>query len=119
MIVLNFAGRMFLTFFTQKQFLGLYLLSAIFAGLMFVLFYTFLGLGQSSAIVGASGAIMAILVASATYSPLMNIRLLLIGEVKLWQFTFVVVLLDLVQIFVENTGGHIAHLSGAFLGLFI
>jgi hypothetical protein len=116
MIVLNFAGRMFLTFFTQKQFLGLYLLSSIFAGLLFVASYAVLGLGQSSAIVGASGAIMAILVASATYSPYMNLRLLLIGNVKLWQFTFVVVLLDLVQIFVENTGGHIAHLAGALFG---
>ena len=29
---------------------------------------------------------MAILVASATYSPYMNLRLLLIGNVKLWQF---------------------------------
>ena len=116
MIVLNFAGRMFLTFFTQKQFLGLYLLSSIFAGLLFVASYAVLGLGQSSAIVGASGAIMAVLVASATYSPYMNLRLLLIGNVKLWQFTFVVVLLDLVQIFVENTGGHIAHLAGALFG---
>jgi membrane associated rhomboid family serine protease len=116
MIVLNFAGRMFLTFFTQKQFLGLYLLSTIFAGLLFVVSYAVLGLGQSSAILGASGAIMAVLVASATYSPYMNLRLLLIGNVKLWQFTFVVVLLDLVQIFVENTGGHIAHLAGALFG---
>ncbi len=116
MIVLNFAGRLFLTFFSQKQFLGLYLLSGIFAGLVFVLFYYVSNLGTSSAIVGASGAIMAILVATATYSPFMNLRLLLIGNVKLWQFTFVILLLDLIQIFTENTGGHVAHLAGAFFG---
>ena len=115
MIVLNFSGRIFLTFFTQKQFLGLYLLSAIFAGLIFVLIYTILGLG-TSAIVGASGAIMAILVGAATYAPYMNLRLLLIGNVKLWQVAFVVILLDLIQISVENTGGHIAHLAGAAFG---
>jgi hypothetical protein len=40
----------------------------------------------------------------------------LIGNVKLWQFTFVILLLDLIQIFSENTGGHIAHLSGALFG---
>ena len=39
MIVLNFAGRIFLTFFSQKQLLGLYLLSGIFAGLAFVFIY--------------------------------------------------------------------------------
>lgn len=116
MIVLNFAGRLFLTFFNQKQFLGLYLLSGIFSGLIFILFYTFFMVGRNSAIVGASGAIMAILVAAATYSPFMNLRLLLIGNVKLWQFTFVILLLDLIQIFTENTGGHVAHLSGAFFG---
>ena len=116
MIVLNFAGRIFLTFFSQKQFLGLYLLGGIFSGLIFILFYSFLMVDQNSSIVGASGAIMAILVATATYSPLMNLRLLLIGNVKLWQFTFVILLLDLIQIFIENTGGHVAHLAGALFG---
>ena len=105
-----------MTFFNQKQFLGLYLLSGIFSGLIFILFYSVLTVGKSSSIVGASGAIMAILVATATYSPFMNLRLLLIGNVKLWQFTFVILLLDLIQIFTENTGGHIAHLSGALFG---
>ncbi|GEP50495.1 rhomboid family intramembrane serine protease [Flavobacterium noncentrifugens] len=116
MIVLNFSGRLFLTFFTQKQFLGLYLMAGIFAGLAFIGGY--LILGQTAAIVGASGAIMAILVATATYSPYMNLRLLLVGNVKLWQLTAVIVILDLLQIFVENTGGHIAHLAGAFFGFF-
>lgn len=114
MMVLNFSGRLFLTFFNQKQFLGLYLLSAIFAGIVFVGGYYFLG--QNASIVGASGAIMAILVATTTYSPQMNLRLLLIGNVKLWQFTAVIVILDLLYIFAENTGGHIAHLAGAFFG---
>lgn len=116
MVVLNFGGRIFLTFFSQKQFLGLYLLSAIFAGIVFVISYTFLGLGQNTGIVGASGAIMAILIASATYSPFMNLRLLLIGNVKLWHFAFAIIVIDLIQLFSENTGGHIAHLAGAFFG---
>ena len=116
MIVLNFAGRIFLTFFTQKQLLGLYILSGIFAGIAFAFLYNLLSPGNTSSIVGASGAIMAILVATTTYSPFMNFRMLLIGNVKLWQFTFVILLLDLIQIFIENTGGHIAHLAGAFFG---
>ena len=36
MIVLNFSSTLFLTFFNQKQLLGLYILSAIFAGIVFV-----------------------------------------------------------------------------------
>lgn len=114
MMVLNFAGRLFLTFFNQKQFLGLYLLSAIFAGMVFVGSYFYLG--KSASLVGASASIMAILVATATYSPMMNLRLLLIGNVRLWVFTAVIVALDLLYIFAENTGGHIAHLAGALFG---
>ena len=116
MIILNYAGRLFMTYFTQEQFLGLYILSAIFAGLIFVLAFNILE--RQSSLVGASGAIMAILVATATYAPMMNIRLLLIGNVKLWQFTAVVVFIDLLYIFAENTGGHIAHLAGALFGVF-
>ena len=114
MIVLNFSSTLFLTFFNQKQLLGLYVLSAIFAGIAFVLCYYFLNL--SASIVGASGAIMAILVATTTYSPLVNVRLLLIGNVKLWHITLVIVIIDLMQIRLDNSGGHIAHLAGAFFG---
>ena len=114
MMVLNFSSRLFLTFFTQKQYLGLYILSAIFAGFCFVLSFYFLH--QSSVMVGASAAIMALLVATTAYQPLMEIRLLLIGNVKLWHITAVILLLDLLQIQMSNTGGHIAHLSGAFFG---
>lgn len=120
MMILNFSGRIFLTFFSQKQLLGLYLLGGIFAGLTFVFMYQVLNPGSRSILVGASGAIMAILVATATYAPLMNLRLLLVGNVKLWQLTAVFLILDLIYLFAENTGGHIAHLSGAFFGfLFI
>src|SRR6478672_2137263 len=73
MLMLYFAGRLFLTFFSQKQLLGLYVLAAIFSGLMFVLGY--LVLGQSSRLVGASAAIMAVLVAVTIYTPTMEVRL--------------------------------------------
>jgi membrane associated rhomboid family serine protease len=114
MMVLNFASQLFLTFFTQKQYLGLYILGAVFAGITFVLSYYFLNI--SAPIVGASAAIMAILVAATTYQPLMNVRLLLIGNVKLWHITGVILILDLMQLRLDNTGGHISHLAGAFFG---
>jgi membrane associated rhomboid family serine protease len=104
MMVLNFSSSLFLTFFSPKQYLGLYILSAIFAGLIFALGFNLMHL--SGAVVGASAAIMAILVAVTTYSPLMNVRLLLIGNVKLWHITAVILILDLMQFRVENSGGH-------------
>jgi membrane associated rhomboid family serine protease len=114
MMVLNFSSYLFLTFFSSKQYLGLYLLSAVFAGLVFVLGFYFMHL--NGAIVGASAAIMAILMAATTYSPLMNVRLLLIGNVKLWHIAAVILILDLMQIQIANAGGHISHLAGAFFG---
>ena len=114
LIILNFSSQLFLTFFNQKQLLGLYLLSAVFAGIVFV--SSFYLMNIIAPIVGASGAIMAILVAVTTYQPLMNVRLLLVGNVKLWQITLVILVLDLLQIKMDNSGGHIAHLAGAFLG---
>jgi membrane associated rhomboid family serine protease len=115
MFMLNFSGRLFLTFFTQKQFLGLYILSSIFAGLAFAIAYYLMGINTE--IVGASAAVLSILVATTAYQPLMEIRLLLIGNVKLWHITSVLLILDIMQILVENTGGHIAHLAGAFFGI--
>lgn len=114
MIILNFSSRLFLTFFNPKQFLGLYMLSAVFSGLLFILSFYLMHI--ISPIVGASGAIMAILVATTTYQPLMQIRLLIIGNVKLWHITAVIILIDIMQIRLDNSGGHIAHLAGAFFG---
>ena len=114
MIVLNIAGTLFMTYFTSKQLLGLYVLSAIFAGISYILVFYVLNI--NAPIVGASAAIMAILVATTTYHPLMDLRLLIIGNVKLWHITAVIVIVDLMQLRSENMGGHISHLSGAFFG---
>lgn len=119
MLMLYFAGRLFLTFFTQKQLFGLYILSAIFAGLIFILSYNTLPLlanGQWTKMVGASAAIMAILVATATYAPYYEVRLLLIGTVKLWHIVLVFVVLDLIQASGGNSGGHLSHLAGSLFG---
>ncbi|MBC7747993.1 MAG: rhomboid family intramembrane serine protease [Methylotenera sp.] len=114
MIVLNFSGRLFMTYFTAKQLLGLYVLSAVFAGICYMLVFYVLNI--NAPIVGASAAIMAILVAATTYHPLMDLRLLLIGNVKLWHVTAVIIFIDLVQLRSENMGGHVSHLSGALFG---
>lgn len=114
LMIFNFSSQLFLTFFSQKQLVGLYVLSAIFAGLCFVGVYYLMD--TSSKIVGSSAAVMAILVATTTYQPLMEIRLLFLGKIKLWYLTAVIVLLDAMQMLVENTGGHIVHIAGALFG---
>jgi len=118
MLMLNFAGRLFLTFFNQRQFMGLYITGGIFAGFLYILSYMFFPALASinTSLVGASASIMAILFATVTYSPLMPVRLLIFGNVKLWHIALVLIIIDLVQLPAENTGGHLAHLGGAFFG---
>ncbi|MFL9842811.1 rhomboid family intramembrane serine protease [Flavobacterium rhizosphaerae] len=118
MIMLYFSGRLFLTFFTQKQLFGVYILSAIFSGLIFIAGYQFIPMlrGASSPMVGASAAIMAILFATVVYAPYYPVRLLLIGTVKLWYIAAFFLAIDMINASVSNYGGHIAHLAGALFG---
>lgn len=114
LLVLHFAGRLFSIYFTDRQLLGVYVLGGIFSGITFMLSYIIIG--KAGLLVGASGAIMAILLSATTYAPFMLLRIPLIGIVKLWHVTFVILLIDLIQLPLDNTGGHIAHLGGALFG---
>ena len=114
LMVLHFSGRLFNTYFTDKQLFGVYVLGGIFSGITFVLSYIFIG--KSGLLDGASGAIMAVLLASTTSSPFMLLRIPLIGIVKLWYVAFVILFIDLIQMPLDNTGGHLAHLGGALFG---
>ncbi|SFB23334.1 Membrane associated serine protease, rhomboid family [Flavobacterium swingsii] len=118
MIMLHFSSRLFVTFFTQKQLFGLYVLGSIFAGIIYLVCYTFLPSlsNQNTLLVGASASVMAILFATMTYQPFMDIRLALIGSVKLWHIATLYLVVDLIQLPLENTGGHLAHLGGALFG---
>jgi hypothetical protein len=79
MMVLFFQFSVF-DFFYTETIVGSVHFSAIFCRCSFVTGYYILNL--SASIVGASAAIMGI-VAVTTYQP-MNVRLLLIGNIKLW-----------------------------------
>ena len=116
--MLNFAGRLFLIFFNQKQLLSLYFVGSLFAGTIYMLSYMFFPAlaNVNTSLVGASASVMAILFATVSYSPLMEIRLLFFGSVKLWHIALVLIVIDLFQLPMENSGGHLAHIGGAFFG---
>ena len=118
MLVLNFSSRLFMTYFSSKQLLSLYFSGIIFSGIIYILcYFLFPSLAKFNVtLIGASGTIMAVFFAVATYNPLMEIRLMFIGNVKIWHIAFVYLVLDLINLPLENTGGHIAHLGGALFG---
>ena len=119
MYLLFFASRLFLNLFTPKTFFNLYFLGVIVGGLTFMLSYALFPAFQNSnpIMIGASAGVMAVFIFISTYSPDLEVRLILFN-LKLRYLGIVFVLLDVVQIPYGNAGGHIAHLGGAALGFF-
>ena len=67
-------------------------------------------------LIGASGAVTAIMVFIATYTPNTEVRILTF-TIKLWHIALVLFLLDLVRIPSSgNAGGLMAHVGGAIFG---
>lgn len=121
MVMLYFSGRFFLTFFQPKRLLNYYFLGAIVGAILFMLSYNLFPAFTNSGrhhLIGASAAVMAILVGVAAQAPNYKIRLMIFGNIKLWWIAAFFVLKDLVFISIENPGGHIAHLGGAALGYY-
>jgi hypothetical protein len=120
MILLYFAGRIFADLLNRKRFIAVYILGGLAGFLLYFLafniFPVFSQVGYSP-IIGASASIIAILVAIATYSPNMELRLILIGNVKLKYIAIVFVALDVLLLDNgSNTGGRLAHIGGALFG---
>ena len=119
MLILYFSGVYFLNYFSPKKLLNFYFLGAIFGALVYMasynLFPAFQGTGRSY-LLGASAAVMSILVGIATHIPHMRVRLILLGSIKLWWIAAFLVVVDIIQIPISNPGGHLAHLGGAGFG---
>jgi len=116
MVTLYFAGNMFLSYFSNKQFLGLYFIGSMLSSILTIIIWNLFGLGCGIA-VGASAAIMAILIAVCVYKPNETVHLMFLGAVKLKYIAIVLVAIDLISMPESNTGGHIAHLTGALFGV--
>ena len=118
MYLLYWFGLYVLNLFTSKRFLTIYLLGAINGGLFYVLAYNFFPVFNniSSNLMGASAAVLAIVIFIATYTPEAMVRIFTF-RIKLWQIGLVMVLLDLLQLPSSgNAGGLIAHMGGAIFG---
>jgi membrane associated rhomboid family serine protease len=115
-------GQLFLVSHSSRHFRGVYLLGGLVGGLAYMLAYNVFPYFRESAgyygsgLVGASAAVLALVMATALRSPDYRLRFLLIGYVRLKYVALFVVLFDLLFITSDNAGGHIAHLGGALAG---
>lgn len=115
-------GNLFLQAYSSNHFRGLYLLGGLGAALTYIAAYNifpyFEGWVDHSYMLGASGAVLAIVTATAYRMPHFRVQLFLLGEMQLKYLAWIAVGIDLLLITSDNAGGHIAHIGGACTGLF-
>ena len=121
MLVLYWFGKIFTMYYSEKQLLSLYILGGLTGALVYVVAYNVFPYYEAasyySVLMGASGSILAILVASAVRAPNMEMQLLLIGRIKLMWIAVITVLISFFGLTSENGGGEMAHLGGALAGI--
>lgn len=121
MLFLYWFGRIVGDFYGDHRILPLYLLAGLAGNAAFFLAANLLPIAPPGGAfaIGASGAVMGIVVAAGVIAPDYEMRLLFLGNVKLKFIVGALVLIDIVGIAGDiNTGGHFAHLGGAFFGWF-
>ena len=120
MLWLWWFGNIFLRYFSAKQLMGLYLLGGLSGAVLYVVLYNVLPLfapiAGASYLLGASAAVMAIVVATAVRVPDQEILLFLFGAVRLKYIAALVVLISFLSMGGANAGGNIAHVGGAIFG---
>jgi membrane associated rhomboid family serine protease len=118
MLVLYWFGRLFVEYLGSDKLVALYVLGGIAGGLLYLLVYNTVPQfqGVNANLVGASAAVDAIIVATATLLPNYTFFLLFFGPVRIKYIAAIAVLLSLIGTYGDNAGGNIAHLGGALIG---
>lgn len=121
MLWLYWFGGLFLSFFSERQLGGLYVLGGLAGAVLFVVAYNILpyfrDVASFSYLMGASASVMAIVFAVSFYRKELEVHLLLIGRVKLIYLAIFTFVIDLLAMTSDNAGGHIAHIGGALFGI--
>jgi membrane associated rhomboid family serine protease len=115
-------GRVFLSYFTEKQLLSVYLLGGLAGAVLYIAsFNIFPGLKEqldTSIAIGASASVMAVVIAIAFLVPDYKMYVILIGPVKIIYIALIGFALSSLLDFTVNTGGKIAHIGGALFGYY-
>lgn len=120
MLVLYWFGMILTDLIGQRRILPVYLLGGIAAAIFSLAVSHGIALTGNSAaqwsyVVGASGAVMAIMFAAATLAPNYKVGLLFFGPVAIKYIALFYLVIDLFFL-ADNTGGRLAHIGGAIFG---
>lgn len=120
MLWLYWFGSLFMQYFSGRTLGSLYIIGGLTGAILFILTFNlipfYVGMGNSL-MIGASAAVMAIVIGIAFYRPEIRINLFLFGSIKIIYIAVFVFLLDFLALdSANNPGGHIAHIGGAIAG---
>ncbi len=121
MLWLWWFGKIFLSYLDQRKLVSLYVMGGLAGALLYIavfnIFPAFAGAVHVSVALGASASVMALVIATAIYLPDLELHLLFFGRIKLKYLALITFLITSVFDFSVNTGGKIAHIGGALMGL--
>lgn len=119
MFLFYFFSSLFLNLFKEEELLALFCFGIIFGGLLFVFSYSFFPVfkGINSPLIGSSAGVISVVIFMCTYTPNSTMRIFFFN-IKLLYVGIAIIIFDLAQLPISNSGGHIAHLGGALIGFF-
>lgn len=120
MLWLGLFGSILQNLTGTRKLIPVFLYGGLAGAFSFFLAFNFLpglksGLATSS-LLGASAGVMAVAIVTTMLTPGYRILPMIYGGIPLWVITVLFLIIDLATIPVNNAGGHIAHLAGAFMG---
>lgn len=120
MLVFYWFGKLFIEYLGSDKLIALYVLGAIAGGVLYLLVYNTIPFYADRipvhGMVGASAAVYAVLVATATLLPDYTFFLLFFGPVRIKYIALIYIVISFLGSVGGNAGGNVAHLGGALMG---
>lgn len=120
MLVFYWFGKIFIEYLGSDKLIAVYVLGAFTGGIFYLLVYNTIPFYVEKiplhGMVGASAAVYAILVATATLLPDYTFFLLFVGPVRIKYIALIYIVISFLGSVGGNAGGNIAHLGGALIG---
>lgn len=119
MLILYYFGNILKNIFGEKLILNLFLSGIVAGGLIYLISYNLFPVfkGVNSVMIGASAGVMSVLFFLAAYDPQYRIRIIFF-DIKILYIALFLFFYDIIQIPLNNSGGHIAHIGGALWGYY-
>lgn len=119
MIIFYYFGNIIYNLFGEKLIINLFLSGIVIGGITYVFSYNIFPAFKNvnSVMIGASAGVMSVLFFLTSYSPNYKIRLIFF-DVKIIYIALFLFFYDIIQIPLNNSGGHIAHIGGAVWGYY-